>query len=214
MLTITSSGNAGNAEDKSWVSGFLVIAYARRGAQISGFERIVNIFQGHRVTTDWRSKGGTTYVRRPISDSNDPYKTCVLDRQPKSQRDACFIYICIFIYIYIYEHIKIDTDRSTWMKPMGMIESPNGSIFRVTGLLYGEFTGHRWIPLTKASDAELWLFLWSAWTDAWVNNRDTGNLRRHRAHYSVTVMGLSSRWASELVWRDLTIFTFDVRHLK
>ena len=26
--------------------------------------------------------------------------------------------------------------------------------------LYGEFTGDRWIPLTKASDAELWCFLW------------------------------------------------------
>ena len=30
------------------------------------------------------------------------------------------------------------------------------------GPLWGEFTGHRWIPLTKASDAELWRFLWSA----------------------------------------------------
>ena len=28
--------------------------------------------------------------------------------------------------------------------------------------LWGEFTGHRWIPLTMASDAELWFFLWSA----------------------------------------------------
>ena len=27
--------------------------------------------------------------------------------------------------------------------------------------LCGEITGHRWIPLTKASDAELWCFLWS-----------------------------------------------------
>ena len=35
-------------------------------------------------------------------------------------------------------------------------------IFRVTGHLCGEFTGHRWIPRTKASDAELWCFLWSA----------------------------------------------------
>ena len=34
--------------------------------------------------------------------------------------------------------------------------------FRVTGPLCGEFTGHRWIPFTKASDAELWCFLWSA----------------------------------------------------
>ena len=35
-------------------------------------------------------------------------------------------------------------------------------LFRVTGHLCREFTGHRWIPLTKASDAELWCFLWSA----------------------------------------------------
>ena len=34
--------------------------------------------------------------------------------------------------------------------------------FRVAGPLCGEFTGHQWIPLTKASDAELWCFLWSA----------------------------------------------------
>ena len=36
--------------------------------------------------------------------------------------------------------------------------SSNGNIFRVTGLLWEEFAGHRWIPLTKASDAELWFF--------------------------------------------------------
>ena len=36
--------------------------------------------------------------------------------------------------------------------------SSNGDIFRVTGPLCVEFTGHRWIPLTKASDAELWCF--------------------------------------------------------
>ena len=39
-----------------------------------------------------------------------------------------------------------------------MMTSWNGNIFRVTGPLYGEFTGHRWIPLTNASDAELWCF--------------------------------------------------------
>ena len=56
-----------------------------------------------------------------------------------------------------------------------MMTSSNGNIFRVTGPLCGEFTGHRWIPRTKASDAEL-------------NNREAGDLRRHRAHYDVTVM--------------------------
>ena len=40
--------------------------------------------------------------------------------------------------------------------------SSSRNIFSVTGHLCGEFTGHRWIPHTKASDAELWCFLWSA----------------------------------------------------
>ena len=42
-----------------------------------------------------------------------------------------------------------------------MMTSSNGNIFRVTGHLCGEFTGSRWIPRTKASDPELWCFLWS-----------------------------------------------------
>ena len=36
-----------------------------------------------------------------------------------------------------------------------MMTSSNGNIFRVTGHLCGEFTSPRWIPRTKASDAEL-----------------------------------------------------------
>ena len=42
-----------------------------------------------------------------------------------------------------------------------MMTSSNGNIFRVTGPLCGEFTGHRWTPCTKASDVELWCFLWT-----------------------------------------------------
>ena len=45
--------------------------------------------------------------------------------------------------------------------PNLMMTSSNGNIFRVTDHLCGEFTGLRWIPRTKASDAELWCFLWS-----------------------------------------------------
>ena len=40
-----------------------------------------------------------------------------------------------------------------------MMTSSNGNIFRVTGPFWGESTGHRWIPLTNASDAELWCCL-------------------------------------------------------
>ena len=62
----------------------------------------------------------------------------------------------------------LDTDRY-------MMTPSNGNLFRVTGLLCGEFTGHWWIPRTKTSGAELWCFLWSApnkqlskqWWDGW-----------------------------------------------
>ena len=39
-----------------------------------------------------------------------------------------------------------------------VVTSSNGNIFRITGPLWVEFTGHRWIPPTKASDAELDVF--------------------------------------------------------
>ena len=59
-----------------------------------------------------------------------------------------------------------------------------------TGTLCGEFSAWRWIPFAKASDAELWCFLWSVHeqTNSWVNNRDAGDLRRHYADCDVTVM--------------------------
>ena len=45
---------------------------------------------------------------------------------------------------------------------VNMMTSSNGNIFGVTGPLCGEFTGPRWIPRTKAGDAGLGCFLWSA----------------------------------------------------
>ena len=50
----------------------------------------------------------------------------------------------------------------TQLVPCNMMTSSNGNIFCAAGHLCGEFTGPRWIPRTKASDAELWCFLWSA----------------------------------------------------
>ena len=40
-----------------------------------------------------------------------------------------------------------------------MMTSSNGTIFHVTGHLCGEFAGLRWIPRTKASDAEFDVFV-------------------------------------------------------
>ena len=48
---------------------------------------------------------------------------------------------------------------SVWMEIMIMMTSSYGNIFRVTGPLWGESTCHRWIPLTKVSEPQLWCFL-------------------------------------------------------
>ena len=71
-----------------------------------------------------------------------------------------------------------------------MMTSSNKNIFRDTGTVWGESTGHRWIPLTKASDAELCLMLSLIYASAngWANNWDAGDLRRHRANYDVIIM--------------------------
>ena len=65
-----------------------------------------------------------------------------------------------------------------------MMTSSNGN----TGPLWGESTGDRWIPLTKASDAELWCFFMYTWTNAWASSRDTGGLRPRHAYCNVTTM--------------------------
>ena len=56
----------------------------------------------------------------------------------------------------------LDKETLSALQGFCIMASSNGNIFRVIGLLCGEFTGHRWIPLTKADDAELSCFLWSA----------------------------------------------------
>ena len=58
---------------------------------------------------------------------------------------------------------------------------------RVTGPLWGEPAGHS--PHTEGQRRGALMFsLISVWTNSWANNRDIGDLKRHRAHYDVTVM--------------------------
>ena len=56
----------------------------------------------------------------------------------------------------------VDAMHNRQLRRLPMMTSSDGKKIRFTGHLCGEFTGHRWIPRTKASDAELWCFLWSA----------------------------------------------------
>ena len=70
-----------------------------------------------------------------------------------------------------------------------MMTPSNGNIFRVIVPLLEVSTGLRWIPFTKASDAELWYFLRPG-SKQMVEQiaRYVADLRRHRAHYDVSVM--------------------------
>ena len=64
-----------------------------------------------------------------------------------------------------------------------IMTSSHGNIFRVIGHLCGEFTGHR-----RQWHGALMFSLICVWINGWVNNREAGNLRRHRVHYDFTVM--------------------------
>ena len=57
----------------------------------------------------------------------------------------------------------------------------NGNIFHVTSHLCGFPTQGQ---VTRSFD----VFLISAWINGWVNNREAGDLRRHRAHHDVILM--------------------------
>ena len=68
-----------------------------------------------------------------------------------------------------------------------MMTSWNGNIFRVTGLCAGNSP----VPVNSPHKGQ-WrgalLFFICVWINGWVNNREAGDLRRHRGHCDVSVM--------------------------
>ena len=67
-----------------------------------------------------------------------------------------------WLRLYVLTHCGLVMIYGFREPGISMMTSSNRNIFRVTGHLCGEFTGPQWIHRTKASDAELWCFLWSA----------------------------------------------------
>ena len=91
-----------------------------------------------------------------------------------------------------------------------MMTSSNGNIFRVTGPLCGEFTGPGEFlaqrPVTRSFDVSLIC----ARINDWANNREAGDLRRHRGHYDVNVM--FNNLPVEFIWW-INIRTYSLYHL-
>ena len=69
-----------------------------------------------------------------------------------------------------------------------MMVSSKGNTLHVTCHLWGECTGHRWIPLTKASDTELWCLLWFAPEQTIEQTMETPVIWYAITHYDVTVI--------------------------
>ena len=93
---------------------------------------------------------------------------------------------------YDLSHNKYDYSLIHCSNASGdMMESSNGNIYRVTAPLCGkspitgEFSSQR--PVTRSCG---FFSLIYAWINGWVNNREACGLKRHHAHYDVTVMSL------------------------
>ena len=83
-----------------------------------------------------------------------------------------------------------------------MMTSSNRNIFRVIGYLCGEFTGDRWIPHTKASDAELWCFLWSA------PEQTVEKIMVRMVIWDAVVSIMTSFWCKVLYQRDTCVYAY------
>ena len=87
------------------------------------------------------------------------------------------------------QRAELIRDAMMFIRRYSMTASSNGIIFRITGPLCGEFTGHPVNSPHKGQWRGAWMFSFiCGWTIGWTNNRDAGYLGRHRAHYDVTLM--------------------------
>ena len=85
-------------------------------------------------------------------------------------------------------HVLISSCNST-LPFLIMMTSSNGNIFRVTGpFLRGIHQSPANSPHKGQRRGALIFSLICAWLNAWVNNCEASDLRRHRAHYDVIVM--------------------------
>ena len=126
----------------------------------------------------------------PVSRKKFPFDGVIMKR-------FCFIVKEFNSARGAYHHIWMSQKTSCLLF---MMMSSKGDSSVVTGPLWGESSGYRLIPLTKGQWR--WALMFSlicAWTNDWVNSRDAGNLRRHRAHDDVTVMN---------VWNAVKFFWF------
>ena len=107
------------------------------------------------------------------------------------------------------KHQNHTTNKTYWRREMYIWRTKDDSVSMVPGVLWSPW----WLQMETFSALLVWRFVqgihrspvnsphegqWRgalmfslicAWTNGWANHRDAGDLRRHRSHYDVTVMG-------------------------
>ena len=91
------------------------------------------------------------------------------------------------------------------MLELDMIMPSNGNIFRVTGHLCGEFAGYK----GQWRGALMFSFI-CAWMNGWVNNREAGDLRRHRVHYDFIVIRIINTLDETVGWHSATLLLYQL----
>ena len=105
---------------------------------------------------------------------------------------------------------RVEHKKSTRRENIVMMTSSNGSIFpRYWPIVRGIHRSPANSPHKGKWRGALTFSLICACIYGWVNNRKAGDLRRHHAHYDVTVMHLVtfiSRWSLQLCYNVSFIF--------
>ena len=111
-----------------------------------------------------------------------------------------FDWLVLKSWTYSRHKASMLVESDCFLREPTMMVPSNRNIFRVTGLLCGEFTGYRWIPHIKASDAELSCFFYlrlnkrlSKQSWGWWSETPSRPLLRH-----CNVMGPVSDWGFDL----------------
>ena len=121
---------------------------------------------------------------------------CLLKCTSTVRTNICFKRTRILLKKCIPAKIVSAKWRSFFFRPQcvdiyNMTRSSHGDISALLVFCAEHQRSPVWIPLTKVSNAELGCLFDVRLENVWANNRDAGDLRRHDAHYDVTVMSKS-----------------------
>ena len=114
-------------------------------------------------------------------------------------------------------HRWCDTEHNTWPRkasitepldlqllgwPVNIMTSSNWNIFRVTGPLFWEFTGHQKILPQRASDAGFDVFFYVSLNNRLHKQSRAGDLGRHNGNCHVTLMKeINHTWYADIMIR-------------